>query len=300
MDLDFSSLPLARKSTRYSSRVFPLHALTLLSGHSRETSTDYYNNGRRRDFGYYAVWQYTIGGRGRIKMGGQDRDILPGSLMVLTVPGDEIYYLPEDSEYWEFVFLVMTGRDTNRVVKAVQNSRGILLAAGGIPRTMERFYLLIQDLFSGKITNPFDNSTRSYGLCMALMEEAGNPGNMKEKNSFEELQVLLQDNLYRDIPVEEMAELTKLSRSHFTRLFTGKLGLSPRKYLEELRLRTAGDMLAGGNISVKEAAIQVGIRDVNYFCRIFKKRFGVSPGKYRETVFKELPPPPPPPFYGGY
>jgi AraC-like DNA-binding protein len=285
MELDFSSLPLTRKNVRYSTRIFPLHVLTLMAGHSRETSRDYYNDGRRRDLSYYAVWQYTIAGRGRININGCSQDVLPGSLMVLTVPGEEIYYLPEDSECWEFVFLVMTGRDANRVVKAAQKSRGGLLDAGGIPGTMERFCLLVQDLFSGKIANPFENSARSYGLCMSLMEEAGNTRDtdMREKNSFEELRVLLQDNLYRDIPVGEMAELMKLSRSHFTRLFTGKLGISPRKYLEELRLKTAGDMLAGGNISVKETAIQVGIRDVNYFCRIFKKRFGVSPGKYRET-----------------
>jgi AraC-like DNA-binding protein len=292
MDLDFSNLPLTRKSTRYSSRVFPLHALTLLSGHSRETTTDYYNNGRCRDLTCYTVWQYTISGRGRIEINGQGQDILPGSLMILTVPGDEIYYLPENSGHWEFVFLEMVGSEASRTVKAAQNSRGSLLAADRISGTMERFYLLIQDLFSGKITNPFDNSARSYGLCMALMEETGNIKDIKEKNSFGELRVLLQDNLYRDMSVEEMASVMNLSRSHFTRLFTKEIGMSPGKYLEELRLRTARDILTNGSINVKEAAIQVGIRDVNYFCRLFKKRFGVSPGKYRE---QSMPPPPPPP-----
>jgi AraC-like DNA-binding protein len=289
MDLDFFSLPLTRKSTRYSSRVFPLHTLTLLSGHSRETATDYYNDGRRRNAGYYTVWQYTISGRGRIKIDRQSRDILPGSMMLLTVPGDEIYYLPEDSEYWEFVFLVMVGGDAARAVKAVQNSQGSLLTASGLPGTMKRFYQLVQDLFSGKISNPFDNSARSYGLCMALMEETGNTGDIKEKDSFTELQVMLQDNLYRRIPVGEMAAAMNFSRSHFTRLFTRQLGMSPGKYLEELRLKTARDMLTSGNISVKETAIQAGLRDVNYFCRIFRKRFGVSPGKYRESVRQDPP-----------
>jgi AraC-like DNA-binding protein len=60
------------------------------------------------------------------------------------------------------------------------------------------------------------------------------------------------------------------------------MGISPRLYLEELRLKTAMDILFREGSSVKEAAIQCGIPDVNYFCRLFKKRFGISPGKYRD------------------
>ncbi|AEF81859.1 putative transcriptional regulator, AraC family [Leadbettera azotonutricia ZAS-9] len=293
MELDFSSLPLIRKNSRYSNRKFPLHTLTSLSGHSRETDTSYYNDCRRRGISYYMVLQYTLSGRGRIDLKDRSRDLLPGSLMVLSVPGEQVYYLPEDSEYWEFVFLVLVGRDASRTIKAVESSRGNILDSAGIPRTMELCYRLIQDLFAGKIANPFDNSSRSYELCMALMEETGNTKDIqdirsiREKQSFEDLLVLMQDNLYRDIPVEEMAAAANLSRSHFTRLFARATGKSPRQYLEELRLKTALDMLCSENFNIKETAAQVGIRDVNYFCRLFKKRFGISPGVYRNRSYWE-------------
>lgn len=281
-DDDVAGLPFKRVSSRYSSRKYPLHALTVLSGHSRETGTDYYNNGNRRDLSYYTVWQYTISGRGRIDTANRSQDILPGSLMLAAVPGDHVYYLPEDSEHWEFVFLVMTGRDAIRAVKTVENYRGNVLDAGGTLQTMKRYREFLQDLFAQKVTSPFDNSFRSYGLCMSLMEETGKDWDFREKRSFGELLSLIQHNLYRDISVEEMAAATHLSRSHFTRLFSAAVGQSPRKYLEELRLKTALDILYSENLPVKEAAARVGIYDVNYFCRIFKKRYGLPPGKYRE------------------
>ncbi|MDR2619326.1 MAG: AraC family transcriptional regulator [Treponema sp.] len=282
MDYDFAGLPLVRVASRYSSRKYPLHALTVLSGHSRETSIDYYNSGKRRDLSCYAVWQYTISGRGRIDTADRSRDLLPGSLMIAAVPEEHVYYLPGDSEYWEFVFLVMTGRDAIRTVKTVENYRGNVLSAEEIPKTMECYRGFLQDLFDQKVTTPFDNSSRSYGLCMRLMEETENTWNPREKQSFGELLSLLQNNLYRDIAVEEMAAAMRLSRSHFTRLFTSVMGQSPRKYLEELRLKTALDVLCSENLPVKEAAARAGIYDVNYFCRIFKKRYGLPPGKYRE------------------
>ncbi|GHV61746.1 hypothetical protein AGMMS49587_06710 [Spirochaetia bacterium] len=73
-----------------------------------------------------------------------------------------------------------------------------------------------------------------------------------------------------------------LSRSHFTRLFSKEMGMSPRMYLEDLRLKMAMDILFEKTATVKETAARCGIYDVNYFCRLFKKRYGISPGKYKD------------------
>jgi AraC-like DNA-binding protein len=60
------------------------------------------------------------------------------------------------------------------------------------------------------------------------------------------------------------------------------MGISPRLYLEDLRLKTAMGILYNERSSVKETAMRCGFNDVNYFCRLFKKRFGISPGKFKE------------------
>ncbi|MDR1655437.1 MAG: AraC family transcriptional regulator, partial [Treponema sp.] len=91
----------------------------------------------------------------------------------------------------------------------------------------------------------------------------------------------LKANLYRDIQVEEMADFMRMSRSHFTRIFGREMGMSPRIYLEDLRLKTAAETLFEEGAQVKEAAARCGIYDANYFCRRFKKHFGMSPGKYK-------------------
>jgi AraC-like DNA-binding protein len=82
-----------------------------------------------------------------------------------------------------------------------------------------------------------------------------------------------------------MAEVMHLSRSHFSRLFSKELGMSPRMYLEDIRLKTAIDILFQEGTSIKETAARCGIYDVNYFCRLFKKRYGISPGKYKEQYY---------------
>jgi AraC-like DNA-binding protein len=282
----FSDLPIRRMSSRYSSRKFPLHALTVLSGHSRETSPDYYNDGKKNEESSWAVWQYTISGRGRIEYREEKKELLPGSLMILSVPGPRVYYLPEDSDHWEFVFLVMIGREAIRIARMIERQAGNIIEADKTPQTVVLLYDILSKLFSGEINDPFSNSCYTYRLCMKFLEEAGGEEG-PERPSFDELKNFLKNNLYRDISVEEMAEVLNLSRSHFTRLFSREMGMSPRMYLEDLRLKTAVGLLFEDQVSVKETAIRCGIYDVNYFCRLFRKRYGISPGKYKKRELRQ-------------
>jgi AraC-like DNA-binding protein len=278
---DFSSLPIQQVASRYSSRKFPLHALTILSGHSRETTEDYYNDGKAKDVSSYVVWQYTVSGRGCIELENRHCDLLPGSLMVVSVPGPHTYYLPGFSSHWEFVFFVMIGREAIRISRLIQQRVGNVICAGTIPETVGAMYRMMDKLLSGEIDNPFSNSSSTYQLCMQFLEEAGGGKKEFEQHHFKKLTSFLKDNIHRDISVEEMAEVMQLSRSHFSRLFSGEMGMSPRMYLEDLRMKMALDILFEKDSSVKETAVRCGIYDVNYFCRLFKKRYGVSPGKYK-------------------
>jgi len=281
-DLPFSQFPIKRLSTRYSSRKFPLHALTVLSGHSIETSPSYYNDGKTKELSSYGVLQYSLAGRGRIDLKKGSYDLLPGSLMIVSVPGPHAYYLPKDSDSWDFVFLVMVGREAIRITRMIERHLGNVFETGNAGKTVSLLYEMLDKLFSGEINDPFINSYYTYRLYMTFLGEFGDHGFTGNEQPFEELIRFLKDNLYRDISVEEMAEVMHFSRTHFTRLFSKEMGLSPRMYLEDLRLKTAMRLLFQEQNSVKETAALCGIYDVNYFCRLFRKRYGISPGKYKE------------------
>jgi AraC-like DNA-binding protein len=276
----FSQLPLIEVSSRYSIRKFPLHILTILSGHSDETS-QYCQDSKNKEYMSYVVWQYTLSGKGRINLNDTCYDLFPGSLMIVSVPGSHIYYLPEDSAHWEFVFLAMVGREAVRITKMIEQHLGNIIDAIRIPKTLTVLYEFLENILSEKINNPFINSKYSYLLCMTLMEEIGTTHQAEGTKSFEKLILFLKKNIQRDISVKEMAEVMQLSSFHFTRLFRKEMGLSPRKYLEDLRLRIAMDILFEDKVTIKEIAARCGIYDVNYFCHLFKKYYGLSPKKYK-------------------
>lgn len=269
-------------STKYSSRKFPLHALAVLSGHSLETSSEYRCEGEALNSPSYVVWQYTLSGKGIFENKKGKQELLPGSLMIVSVPSPHVYYLPENSSHWEFIFLVMIGREALRITQMIETNLGNCLDMTNHDKTVNTLFLFVQSLQKNEIGNPFINSNYTYGLCMTLLEELGDHPRPKKNQPFEELRQFLRNNIEKDISVQEMAEFCNISRSHFSRLFSEQMGISPRLYLEDLRLKTAMGILYNERSSVKETAMRCGFNDVNYFCRLFKKRFGISPGKFKE------------------
>jgi AraC-like DNA-binding protein len=93
---------------------------------------------------------------------------------------------------------------------------------------------------------------------------------------------LLEHRLDGPVTTEELIELTGLSASTLNRAFHRAVGLSPLAYHMRLRLRRAGDLLRGSDLSVTEVAASCGFYDANYFARRFRSAMGLSPSAYRK------------------
>lgn len=81
--------------------------------------------------------------------------------------------------------------------------------------------------------------------------------------------------------VATLAKLAGLSPSHYSVLFKSHTGYAPLKYLTQLRMQRARELLATTNDSIKAVAATVGYRDQLYFSRVFRALHHSSPGDYR-------------------
>lgn len=82
--------------------------------------------------------------------------------------------------------------------------------------------------------------------------------------------------------LDDMAELARLSRYHFIRVFRQLTGASPRQFLIGLRLRAAADRLRTSAEPVTSLALASGFNDISHFNRTFRRAFGMSPRQWRE------------------
>lgn len=87
---------------------------------------------------------------------------------------------------------------------------------------------------------------------------------------------------HEPIDLERYADMCYVSPTRFSHLFKEHTGVSPYRFLLDLRIDRAKDLLENSSFSIDECGQAVGFTDVSYFCRIFKKYTGYSPGEYRK------------------
>jgi AraC family transcriptional regulator len=91
----------------------------------------------------------------------------------------------------------------------------------------------------------------------------------------------IHERLDQDISLDDLAACAHLSPSHFTRVFKAATGLAPHQYIILQRVERAKTLLETKNLSIAQAAQQVGFYDQSHFVRHFKRIYGVSPTALR-------------------
>lgn len=86
------------------------------------------------------------------------------------------------------------------------------------------------------------------------------------------------------ITLDELAEVSHISKSTLLRYFTKCKGVTPYRYLEMKRISEAKKCLEKG-MSPLEAALQTGFSDQSHFTNYFSRFIGLPPGVYQE-IFK--------------
>jgi transcriptional regulator GlxA family with amidase domain len=90
-------------------------------------------------------------------------------------------------------------------------------------------------------------------------------------------------NLGQKITNEALAQVAKLSPSHFARAFKDSQGVAPHRYILECRVKRTQELLAT-DLSLSEIAVEVGFSDQSHLTRWFREIVGVTPGSYRWSM----------------
>lgn len=91
----------------------------------------------------------------------------------------------------------------------------------------------------------------------------------------------MRDDVRGELSLAEFAQSVNLSVWRLCHIFKSDVGMPPIRYLRQLRMERAKQLLESSFLSVKEIAFQVGLNDESHFVRDFKSTYGYSPALYR-------------------
>ena len=91
-------------------------------------------------------------------------------------------------------------------------------------------------------------------------------------------------DLVADLNLQTLAAETGYSRSHFLRMFEAATGLTPHRYLLQLRLERAQKLMRKGSTSLIDIAALCGFSSHAHMSRVFRQLLGVTPSQYRRNL----------------
>lgn len=91
----------------------------------------------------------------------------------------------------------------------------------------------------------------------------------------------IDTNIEEKICIDELASLTKLSKSHFFKAFRKSHGVSPYNYVMARRVKIAMAKMALSNAPLCQIALDLGYTDQAHLSRVFRRATGTTPSAWR-------------------
>ena len=213
---------------------------------------------------------------------------MPGQTVLLRT--GEATFLPINSTdatlvaagQFRCMWLALDGPLSSMVVKKM----------GGLPHTAFRQTALPSHLVLARQIvqvivhhSGTDNATYQlqhllYGM---LASQWGQPVAMDAMLSHEISRVVddLRANKYKDNKsLAEMAYKSRMPMETFRKRFVSEVGMPPLSYVLHCKMERAKELLLEKHYSVRDAGIEVGMKDPYHFSKQFKNVVGISPTEY--------------------
>lgn len=239
-----------------------------------------------------AVIHYVTKGYGTFKFNGKVYNLKKGDIFIL-LKGMQVEYVASIDDPWEYYWIGFSGSNANEYLNrtSITNS-----CVANCEENSKIPQIILNMCEISKTYNPSKSDDilllkELYSLLYALIEEFPKPFEYKDK----ELHTYIQDalnfinsNYMHSITVQEIADYVNLSRSYLYKMFIKNLGISPQRYLINLRLYKATLLLKSTKLPIGEVASSVGYSDSLLFSKTFSKHFSISPLNYRNNQVNKV------------
>ena len=156
----------------------------------------------------------------------------------------------------------------------------IILEAGGEPQKVLDAKWLAEENRYGEDIDAF--TSEALTILHRAIKFRDSKGSVKGNPAVNKAKQYLEAHFSDpNLTFQEVADHVAMSSSHFSTLFSQTTGVTFTKYLIDLRLSKARELLFNTSMRSSEIAYAVGYNDSHYFSYLFKKNTGVTPSEFR-------------------
>ncbi len=220
--------------------------------------------------------------------------LLKGGDILLTKPnqvhGTSNYPESVGSLYW----IILKSPDNHQSLLGLNNNWSKALYSeilnaphvhfSGNQRIRQRFRMLESQCKSRK--QPIDslhifNTIVSIVLEVVELSKVNNT--LQLPGDIERVLTYINENIWEQLTIDELSEITDLSQSRFKHKFREHIGRSPIDYINSKKIEKAKEIIST-TASMKEVGYKLGYSSPAYFSHVFKKYTRMTPLEYKMNL----------------
>lgn len=240
------------------------------------------NHGWGPNFRDYYLLHYIISGEGFYIFNNKKYHLHAGEAF-LMYPRKTACYYADMNNPWEYYWVGFNGNDAKTLLNLTEFSPELPVQLG-ISNDILELFLQIYNAKGGNAYHSARMAGYLYLMLSYFIESAQKnttPAETAMQDNLKTAQEYIIQNYQYSISVEELADITGVSRSWLYRCFKQLTGFSPNEYLMNYRIERAKILLQNSTQTIKQIAFSVGFKDELYFSKIFKRLTGKSPSEYK-------------------
>jgi AraC-like DNA-binding protein len=227
---------------------------------------------------------YTVAGEGVVEYRGKWIVLKPCQAVVLDCREYQ-YYAPR-KESWRFLWIHFTGKCAFDYVSLLLSESITPLSLSG-KISLQSYYDKLSSCASHfDLSGELEMSAVLHRLLTDLLHLKNSEQFSLKYDRYqlglEESISFLQKHFNEQISIEQLAQISHLSKYHYIKVFRSYTGQTPYDYLLDFRLLQAKRMLLETGKSVGQVAQDSGFSDSKNFIAYFKKRVGLTPLQFRK------------------
>lgn len=154
------------------------------------------------------------------------------------------------------------------------------------PKNPEYFNLQFSELFSVwmKKKPGYNYRCKSllYKIIGAIENEYASVSDTPDDKISDAVDYIHNHFTENSVSVDALARMCSMSDTYFRRLFVKRFSMTPLKYINQLKLNYAKELLRSEYYTIEEISEKCGFLNVNYFSLFVKNATGYPPSKFRK------------------
>lgn len=232
------------------------------------------------------ILHYVMSGQGNAIIDNTTYQLKKGEFFLIP-PNVEAYYYPNEDDPWKYCWVVFNGLKAQFFCSRAQFS---LKKPTYDCKNSEKIIGTMNILFeSSDISTSIDMHALStlYKILALIIDERVKliiKENNKERIIKKIIEYIEANYPNSTLKIENISQFIHISHSYMCKIFKDIMGITVNKYLTNIRLQKASNLLATTDKSIKDISYNVGFIDQLYFSRLFKNKFGIAPSRYKTST----------------